>query len=123
MLNKDQQFGQTCEAIAADYLQRNGYRILVRNYRTKLGEIDLIARDGDTLAFIEVKARRSARYGNPKYAINRWKQKKISMAALAYLKSTKQMNVRARFDVLAILSLKNPPQIELVKNAFELAYR
>lgn len=122
-MNKDQQFGQTSEAIAADYLQRNGYRILVRNYRTKLGEIDLIARDGDTLAFIEVKARRSARYGNPKYAVNRWKQKKISMAALAYLKSTKQMNVRARFDVLAILSLKNPPQIELVKNAFELAYR
>ncbi|MFW5635098.1 MAG: YraN family protein [Thermodesulfobacteriota bacterium] len=123
MLNQDQQFGQTSEAIAADYLQRNGYKILVRNYRTKLGEIDLIARDGDTLAFIEVKARRSARYGNPKYAVNRWKQKKISMAALTYLKSTKQMNVRARFDVLAILSTKHPPQIELIKNAFELAYR
>lgn len=123
MLNQDQQFGQTSEAIAADYLQRNGYKILVRNYRTKLGEIDLIARDGDTLAFIEVKARRSARYGNPKYAVNRWKQKKISMAALAYLKSTKQMNVKARFDVLAILSPKHPPRIELIKNAFELAYR
>lgn len=123
MLNKDQQFGQSSEAIAAEYLQRNGYKILVRNYRTKLGEIDLIAQDGDTLAFIEVKARRSARYGNPKYAVNRWKQKKISMAALAYLKSTKQMNVRARFDVLAILSPQHPPQIELIKNAFELAYR
>ena len=123
MLNKDQQFGQTSEAIAADYLQRNGYRILVRNYRTKLGEIDLIGRDGDTLAFIEVKARRSARYDNPKYAVNRWKQKKISMAALTYLKSTKQMHVRARFDVLAILSRTPPPQIELIKNAFELAYR
>lgn len=122
MLNKDQQFGKTSEAIAAAYLERNGYRILVRNYRTKLGEIDLIARDGETLAFIEVKARRSSRYGNPKYAVNRWKQKKISMAALTYLKSTKQMGVKARFDVLAILSPTQPPEIELIRNAFELAY-
>jgi putative endonuclease len=99
-----------------------GYRILEQNYRTVLGEIDIIARDRDTLVFVEVKARTSWRYGNPKSAVTPRKQRKISMVALHYLKSTAQSRVKARFDVVAIHSASAAPQIELIKNAFELAY-
>jgi putative endonuclease len=87
-----------------------------------LGEIDIIARDRDTLVFVEVKARTSGRYGNPKSAVTPRKQRKISMVALHYLKSTAQSRVKARFDVVAIHSGGTAPQIELIKNAFELAY-
>jgi len=95
MLNKPQQFGKESESIAIRHLKKNGYKILEQNYRNKLGEIDIIAKDKDTLVFIEVKARKSGRFGNPKWA---------------------------RFDVVSILSAEKNPDIEIVKNAFELAY-
>ena len=122
MLNKQQTFGKKSESIAAIYLKKNGYKILEQNYRTKFGEIDIIAKDKDTLVFVEVKARNSNRFGNPKWAVTSKKQKKISMLALFYIKSTKQKNVKARFDVVAITSTKDKPSIEIIKNAFELAY-
>jgi putative endonuclease len=87
-----------------------------------LGEIDIIAKEKKTLVFVEVKIRRSIRYGNPKWAVTPKKQRKISMVALSYLKATKQTDTRARFDVVAIISNQDEPQIEIVKNAFELAY-
>ena len=124
MLNNNQKFGEKSESIAAGYLaKRLGYKILKKNYRTKIGEIDIIAKDGDTLVFVEVKARRSSFYGNPKYAVTSMKQKKISMAALYYLKTRKLSNAKARFDVVAINFSKQIPEIEIIKNAFELAYR
>ena len=82
--------------------------------------IDIFAKN--TLVFIEVKARKSGRFGNPKWALTPKKQRKISMVALSYLKATKQSAARARFDVVAITSNQDEPQIEIVKNAFELAY-
>ncbi|MBL0731311.1 MAG: YraN family protein [Desulfosarcina sp.] len=124
MLNNNQKFGEKSEAIAAGYLEKKmGYKILEKNFRTKIGEIDIIAKDGGTLVFVEVKARRSSFYGNPKYAITFKKQKKISMAALYYLKTRKLSNTKARFDVVAINFSKKLPEIEIIKNAFELAYR
>jgi putative endonuclease len=123
MLNKQQQFGQEGESIAARHLKKNGYKILEVNYRTPLGEIDIIAKDKDTIAFVEVKARRSGRYGNPKWAVTPKKQMKISMTALLYLKATHQIDQKARFDVVAIYTQGARPQIEIVKNAFELAYK
>ncbi len=123
MLNKQQSFGKKSESIAAKHLKKNGYKILEQNYRTKLGEIDIIAKDKDTLVFVEVKARSSNRFGNPKWAVTPKKQIKISMVALLYIKSTKQSNVKARFDVVAISSAKDKPSIEIIKNAFELAYK
>jgi putative endonuclease len=123
MLNKQQSFGKKSESIAAKHLKKNGYKILEQNYRTKLGEIDIIAKDKDTLVFVEVKARSSNRFGNPKWAVTPKKQIKISMVALLYIKSTKQSNVKARFDVVAISSAKDKPSIEVIKNAFELAYK
>ena len=123
MLSKQQDFGKKSESIATGHLKKHGYKILEQNYRTKLGEIDIIAKDKDTLVFVEVKARSSNRFGNPKWAVTPKKQRKISMVALLYIKSTKQSNVKARFDVVAISSAKDKPSIEIIKNAFELAYK
>ena len=122
MTNRDQQFGEICEAIAVEHLKKHGYRILEQNYRTKFGEIDIIAKDKGAIVFIEVKARRSYRFGNPKWAITPKKQRKISMVALYYLKATKLRDVRARFDVVAIHPIQSDQSIEIIKNAFELAY-
>jgi putative endonuclease len=121
MLNQKQRFGKDSESLAVEFLKKQGYKILETNYKTKLGEIDIIAKDKDTLAFIEVKARHSDRYGVPKYAVTPKKKKKISMAALWYLKTTDQFNQKARFDVVGIFSQTSTPRIEVIKNAFELS--
>jgi len=123
MQNKRQQFGKKSENLAVWYLKKNGYKIIEQNYRTPLGEIDIIAKEKKTIVFVEVKSRQSIRYGNPKWAVTPKKQRKISMVALQYLKSTRQMDARARFDVVAVTSNHDQPQIEIVKNAFELAYK
>ena len=122
MQNTRQKFGERGESLAVWYLKKNGYKIIEQNYRTKLGEIDIIAKEKNTLVFVEVKSRSSTRYGNPKWAVTPKKQRKISMVALSYLKAAKQSDARARFDVVAISSFLDPPQIEIIKNAFELAY-
>lgn len=122
MLNKRQQFGKKSESLAVRYLKKNGYKILERNYRNKLGEIDIIAKEGETLVFVEVKARKTHVFGNPKWAVTSKKQRKISMVALYYLKASKQAHVKARFDVVALSLAEKSPQIEIIKNAFELAY-
>ncbi len=122
MLNKRQQFGKESESEAVRYLKKNGYKILEQNYRTKLGEIDIIAKDKGTITFIEVKSRRSGNYGNPKWAVTPKKQRKISMVALYYLKTTNQSGEKARFDVVTLTSNYDNPRIEIIKNAFELAY-
>ena len=122
MLNNRQIFGRKSESLAVKHLKRKGYKILEQNFRTKMGEIDIIAKDKGVIVFVEVKARRSDRFGDPKWAVTFKKQKKISMAALQYLKATEQSNASARFDVVSIDSSKDKPAIEVVKNAFELAY-
>ena len=122
MLDHRRQLGKSGESIAIKHLIQNGYRILERNYRNDLGEIDIIAQDKDTLVFIEVKARRSYRFGDPKYSITQKKQRKISMVALSYLKATKQERAKARFDVVAIGPGEDHSDIEIVRNAFDLAY-
>lgn len=123
MLNSRQQFGKKSEDLAVIHLKKNGYRIIQRNYRTKLGEIDIIAKDRKTLVFVEVKARKTYRFGNPKWAVTPKKQRSISMVALNYLKAMKMDSVKARFDVVSIMSIDDNPQIEIIKNAFDLAYK
>jgi putative endonuclease len=122
MLNKRQQFGKESESLAVKHLKKNGYKILEQNYRNKIGEIDIIAKEKGALVFVEVKARKTYVFGNPKWAITPKKQRKISMVALYYLKATKQTHVKARFDVVSLSLAKDNPQIEIIKNAFELAY-
>lgn len=114
--------GEAGEALAARKLKKAGYKIIETNYRTRLGEIDIIAREDDTIVFVEVKSRRSVHFGNPKQAVTLRKQKKISMVALYYLKATGQSTARARFDVVTVISNRDRPQVEIIKNAFELAY-
>ena len=122
MLNREQKTGKKGESIATRYLRKKGYQILEQNYRTRIGEIDIIARDRNTLVFVEVKARNSKRFGHPKSAITPQKQRKISMVALQYLKITNQMRSKARFDVIAISSTPTSQNVELIRNAFDLAY-
>ncbi len=124
MLNKSQQFGKKNELIAASFLKKKGYKILEQNYRTKNGEIDIIAKEKETIVFVEVKSGRTGFAGSPKWAVTFKKQRKISMVALYYLKMMKLSNHKARFDVVSIIFNKdNSVNIELLKNAFELAYK
>jgi putative endonuclease len=122
MPNRRQQFGEAGEALAARLLRQRGYKIIETNHRNPLGEIDLIARDGGSLVFVEVKTRQNLHFGNPKWAVTLRKQRKLSMVALYYLKITGQSQSKARFDVVAIHSAGLRPEIEIIQNAFELCY-
>ncbi|MHB8828474.1 MAG: YraN family protein [Syntrophales bacterium] len=114
--------GKRGEELAAAYLAKVGYKIIERNYRCVFGELDIVAEEGDSIVFIEVKSRRSAAYGDPQLAVDFRKQKKISMVALDYLEKKRQHNRNARFDVVAVKLLPAGTTIELIKNAFELAF-
>ena len=122
MRNRQQKFGEKGEALAVRRLRKAGYKIIETNYHTRLGEIDIIAKDKDTIVFVEVKSRRSVHFGDPKHAVTPQKQRKISMVALYYLKTTGQTTARARFDVVTVISNRDQPQVDIIKNAFELAY-
>ena len=110
--------GERGERAAARHLKRQGMRILLRGYRTERGEIDLIARDGDTLVFVEVKARRQ---GVPAEAVTPEKQRRQTNVAFQFTRKYNVLEVRSRFDVVAIVwpDDRNPPHIEHFRNAFE----
>lgn len=112
--------GRSGEGEAAKFLKSQGYSILFRNYKSKLGEIDIIARDKDTYCFIEVKTRRSDRYGLPQEAVLAHKEKQICRVALGFLKKNNLLEKKARFDIVAINYAGRSPQLELFKNAFAL---
>jgi putative endonuclease len=122
MSDLKQRVGRSGEDLAAEHLERQGYRIVARNFRTRLAEIDIIARHRGVIVFVEVKARRNRSHGHPKWAVTPAKQRRISMAALAYLKKQRAMDARARFDVVTIQAMDTEPCIEVFANAFELAY-
>ena len=122
MLNSMQRFGKSGESLAVKKLTALGYSILEKNFRAKPGEVDIIAKDKETIVFVEVKARKTKRYGNAKYSITPGKQRKISMAALTYLKQKNMLKKKARFDVVIIHADTNNHAIELIKNAFDLNY-
>ena len=113
--------GKKGEDLAVAYLSEAGYRILQRNYRCIFGEIDIVAEDGETLVFAEVKSRRSCAYGDPQLAVGHAKQRKISRIALHYLSEKHQSQKPARFDVVAIKLQSVDSRIELIRNAFDLS--
>ncbi len=123
MTRESSQRGKRGEETAAAFLKKQGYEILEMNFRTRRGEVDIIARHKGVLAFVEVKTRASNAFGSPKGAVGREKQRRISMAALEYLSRTRQTRSRARFDVVSVLEGEAGTQVELISNAFELAYR
>ena len=113
-------FGDTGEELAKKYLKDQGYEIIDSNFRTRFGEIDIIARDGDVWVFCEVKARHHLKFGLPEESVTFRKQNKIIRMALYYLKEKKLKEISWRIDVISILfrGLK-PPKIRLIKNAVE----
>jgi len=114
------QTGKKGEDIAVAYLKSAGYRIVERNYKCLFGEIDIVAKDGDIVVFIEVKSRKSDEFGDPQVAVGLEKQKKISKISLKYLEEKHLYPCNARFDVVAIKMLPSGNKVELIQNAFEL---
>lgn len=113
--DSSKKIGSRYEQIAADFLQDRGYKILERNFRCPAGEIDIIAREGEYLCFLEVKFRSEKDRGTPQEAVNGRKQRRISRAALYYMmKNGLSDTTPCRFDVVGIL----PEKTTLIKNAF-----
>lgn len=111
--------GERGEGLAVKFLKRKGYKLIKQNYKTPIGEIDIIARDGETLVFVEVKTRESIEYGHPFEAVNWRKKRKIEKVALLYLKRLKEIP-SCRFDVVSIYYEGGKPQFQLIKDAFEV---
>lgn len=116
------ELGELGEKLALKKLKALGYKKITQNYRCALGEVDLIARDNDTLVFVEIKTRRGKSVGYAKEAVDARKRRQLSKVALAYMKSNDCYGVKARFDVVAISLTKDNPRIVVIKNAFDLAY-
>ena len=117
--NTQQTLGNLGESLAREELVSSGYAILATRYRTRFGEIDIVAEEVGTIVFVEVKARQSARYGTAAETIGPRKRRRIAAMALDYLAKTNQLTTPCRFDVVAIDGIGTPQQrIELYKHAF-----
>ncbi|PIV21224.1 MAG: YraN family protein [Deltaproteobacteria bacterium CG_4_8_14_3_um_filter_45_9] len=116
------ELGKKGEEAALRFLKKRGYRIIEKNYVCKMGEMDIIAREKDTLVFVEVKTRTSTLFGPPQLAVNSSKQRQLSKVALNYLNEKRLKDVKARFDVVAILLGQKGEEIELIRDAFDLKY-
>lgn len=115
----DKLLGRSGEAAAAHYLrEQKNYTILHQNYRHRLGEIDLIAKDKDTIVFIEVKTRTTRRYGHPAEAVERQKQRKITRVAKAYLGRYRLWDRPCRFDVIEVIPTGQHYRIHHICHAF-----
>jgi putative endonuclease len=110
------------EKLAVRHLKRLGYRIICRNYRSPLGEIDIIARHRGVLVFVEVKSRSTETFGSPKLAVTPAKQRKLSQVAWHYLQQHNLVEASARFDVVTISRSRSAPHLEVIENAFESTY-
>jgi putative endonuclease len=113
-----QALGISGEDLACAELQRRGYAIVERRYRTRLGEIDIIAKDGLTIVFVEVKARMTQEFGGAAAAMTGWKQRRIARMAADYLARQKRQDCPCRFDVVAIDFDASEPRVIVYPNAF-----
>lgn len=117
-----QTLGKAGEKIAEHFLKENGYSIIETNFRCRLGEIDIIAAEGDYLVFVEVKTRRNLLYGFPVESINRKKINSIIKTAQAYLKLKNIKNINLRFDVVEVImdnkKGEEQKEVKLIRNAF-----
>lgn len=122
MTDPRQALGKSGEDLACRELRRRGYAILARRYRTRAGEIDIVARDGDTLVFVEVKARVSLQFGHPAEAVTAAKQRRLALMATDYLARHSGLESACRFDVVAITLGLDPPQVEVFPDAFAVGW-
>ena len=116
------ELGQFGEELAYKKIKSLGYKKIIRNYKCPLGEVDLIANDGDTLVFVETKTRKGKSVGYAKEAVTARKRRQLSKVALFYMKSNNCCETKARVDVIAVSLKGGTPLIEVIKNAFDLAY-
>ena len=113
------ELGPEGERLAERFLRKRGYRILARNYRCSCGEIDLIARDGETVVFVEVKGKSGGEFGSPLEAVTARKRQRLALVANYYLTAFKLHHLRTRFDVVGIRWVAGgEPGIVLVRDAF-----
>ena len=111
------ELGKKGEDLAAEFLQKNSYNILERNWRFKKAEVDIIARKNDVLAIIEVKTRSTNHFGNPQDFVNPKKIKLLVEAVNEYV-TTKDLDVEVRFDIIAILKNQQTFEIDHIEDAF-----
>lgn len=111
--------GLQAEALAARYLERKGYQILAQRYRSRQGEIDLIAQQRETLVFVEVKYRSCLASGRPVLAVDPRKQRRLYQTALFYLRQSREIDRACRFDVLELWQEAGRWKIHHYHNAFE----
>lgn len=112
--------GRFGEEVACDYLHKNGYNVLNRNFRLQSGEIDIIASNNGLLCIIEVKTRQNTKYGLPCESVNSWKQLRIKKVAKGYISKNRFYNMNVRFDIIEVYMdfIKNTYTINHIKNAF-----
>ena len=115
--------GERGEQLAAKFLRRRSYKILVRRYHTRRGEIDLVCRDGQTLVFVEVKTRTSEELGQPSEAVTTEKQRRLSRVALDYLRDIGNPAIQFRFDIVEVTMAdpRHAADVRLIPNAFDLS--
>ncbi len=123
MQNSKQILGKEGERIAERYLKRKGYKLVERNYRCPVGEMDLIALDRRVIVFVEVKTRSDDRFGLPLESVHRWKQQKMIKTALFFLSQRRLHHREARFDVIGISFAAREPVVEHIQNAFDFSSR
>jgi putative endonuclease len=118
---KDQRkrLGEKAEEAVAEYLVRDGYELVERNFECKIGEVDIIARKGECLCFVEVRSRSTDSMGSPALTVNARKQRQVVRAALWYLSKNEITNMVARFDVAAVTFGPVGPEIEYIPSAFD----
>jgi putative endonuclease len=118
MTEARQQLGWFGEELACEALELRGYVVIARRYRTRWGELDIIARHGDYVAFVEVKARQDGSFGDPEEAVTLRKQQRMVSMATDYLARHGLLNVACRFDVVGINIETDPPHVTIIEDAF-----
>lgn len=112
--------GRRGEEVAAGFLARLGYRLVARNFRCRAGEIDLVALDGDTIVFVEVRSRTGVGRGTPLESVDGRKQMRVGRVARHFLTLRRWHERPARFDVVGVRFDREPPAVEHVRAAFDL---
>ena len=116
--DRRQTLGELGETLACDELRRRGYAILERRYRTRYGEIDIVARHGDVLVFVEVKARAGEAFGSGAEAVTGYKQRRVARMAADFLARRRLQDRPCRFDVVSIAVGEDHPRVEVFAGAF-----
>ena len=115
-----QSLGKRGEDLACEELEKRGYVIVDRRFRTRCGELDIVARDGGVLVFVEVKARSGSDFGTPFESVTWKKRQRLSQMAASYLFVKRLAGAACRFDVVAIFEQRGTRTVELLKGAFDM---